>query len=470
MRVLTVLLLFPALASAQRPPVKLTVDPTPEAKPALRHELLPNARDRVAGNAVLYYLQAYAARPPEERDPTKRTAEYERYLRWEEAAPDKLPAKEVGEFLKRYRALFRELEYGARCKSCEWASAPAAGNETIDETLGHVQSFRELARWLSLRCKLEIAEGRPDDALRTIQTGLQFGKHVAEGPTLIQMLVGNAITSIFLGRIDWLLERPGASNLYWALSTLPKPFLDPRPGLDGEDRQTESFLPGLAELQKGPLSAERTLELVVKAIGAFQGQPDGGGLGELGLRVAITSVAQIQQAEARKEFLARGRDAKEVAAMSAVQVVYLNSFARYRDLADDYRKWILLGGPEGIAGIEKMGERVRKIKADAKDDLVFQVFLNILPATEKVFESLLRTDRRIAFLRTHEAIRIHAALSGQLPRELAEIKKVPVPSDPTTGKPFLYSVTDAGFTLATPETKNGAQLALKYEVTLRVRK
>jgi hypothetical protein len=470
MRSLFLLLLIPAFAQAQLPPIKLTVDPAPETKPSLRYELLPTGRDRVAGNAVLHYLKAHANMPAAERDPAKLKAESETVIRWEEATPDKLPTKEVAEYLKRYKSLFRELEYGARCKTCDWTSAPAAGTEAIDATLGNVQANRELARWLSLRCKLELAENRIADALRTIQTGLQFGRHVAEGPSMISMLVGNAIVHIFFARLDSLLEKPDAPNLYWALSVLPKPFLDPRPGLDGEDRVGESFLPGLVELQKGPVGAERALELTLLAMKSFQQISDGGGLSDIALKLALVARAEVVHAEARKELIARGRSAKEVGAMAPVQAAFLNSFERYRDLADDYRKWFLLGGPDSPPGVEKIADRVKRLKVDAKDDLILQVFLMVLPAMEKVFQSLVRTERRIAQLRTIEAIRLHAALEGHLPRELSEIKKVPVPGDPGSGKPFEYAVTEGGFTLTSPDIKSFGHLKLTYDVTLRAKK
>ncbi len=471
MRSFFALLLLPALASAQRSPVVLVVDPAPEAKPALRYGLMPSSRDRVAGNAVLHYRNAYAARPSEEREPAKRTAENEMVMRWEEAKIGDLPIKDVAEYLKKYKAVFRELEYGARCTQCEWASAPTSGVEAVAAIVGGPPWQRELARWLSLRCKLELAEQRFDDALRTIQTGLQFGKHVAEGPSLIQMLVGNALVSIFLARIDSLIELPDSPNLYWALSSLPKPFLDPRPGLDGEDLLNESFLPGLAELRKGPATLERAIELCFASMKAFQGVTESNGLGDFALRIALIARAESTQDDARKDSIARGRAVRDVAAMPAVQVVFLNSFERYRDIADDYRKWFLLGGPEASAGIEKLGERVKKLKADAKDDPITQVFLNVLAGTEKTYQSLARTERKIAQLRVLEAIRLHTALSTQLPKELADIKKVPVPNDPTTGRPFEYTLTESGFALSPAGLKDIPSAAtLKYDVTLRVKK
>ncbi len=469
MRSILLFLLLPTAAAAQLPPIKLTLDPAPEAKPSLRYELLPNSRDAVPGNAVLHYLRAHASRPAEETDAAKRKAEYETVIRWEDAKPDAIPVKDVAEYLKRYKSMFRELEYGARCKECDWSSAPSSGADAINDTVGGVQSHRELARWLSLRFKLEIAEKRYDDAIRTIQTGLQFGRHVAGGPSMIQMLVGNAIVSIFLARIDTLIEQPDSPNLYWALSTLPKPLVDIRPGLDGEDRLTESFLPGIAELRKGPLSAERALELTSASMKAFQQLTNAGGLVDLGLRLGLTVHAEANQEAARKELIARGRSAREVAAMPAVQAVFLNSFERYRDLADDYRKWFLLGGPDAVIGIEKIAERLKKLKVDSKDDPLTHVLLGLLPAAEKVFFSFARTERRVAQLRALEAIRLHAAASGQLPKELADIKKVPVPNDPMTGKPFVYELVEGGFTLTPNDPKATAHLGHKYEVAMRIK-
>ena len=285
------------------------------------------------------------------------------------------------------------------------------------------------------------------------------------------MLVGNALVSIFLGRIDALIELPDAPNLYWALSTLPKPFIDLRPGLDGEDLLNESFLPGLAELRKGPVTPERAIELCFASMKAFQGAMEINGQGDFALRIALIARAELTQAEARKEFIARGRNAKEIGAMPAMQVVFLNSFERYRDVADDYRKWFLLGGPEAAVGIEKLGERVKKLKAEAKADPITQVFLNVLPATEKVYFSFMRSERKVAQLRALEAIRIHTAITTQLPKELADIKKLPVPNDPITGKPFEYAIVEGGFTLAAVGLKDVPTAAtLKYEVTLRVKK
>jgi len=52
-----------------------------------------------------------------------------------------------------------------------------------------------------------------------------------------------------------------------------------------------------------------------------------------------------------------------------------------------------------------------------------------------------RCDRDIALLRLTEALRMYAAgHKGKLPQSLDEIKEVPIPTNPVTGKPFPYEV------------------------------
>ena len=69
-----------------------------------------------------------------------------------------------------------------------------------------------------------------------------------------------------------------------------------------------------------------------------------------------------------------------------------------------------------------------------------------------------------------EAVRLHAAVSGAVPKSLAEATTVPVPDDPATGKPFVYAATGETFTLSAPPPKGEAanpSNAFEYVVTVR---
>ena len=48
-----------------------------------------------------------------------------------------------------------------------------------------------------------------DRSLYTLQTGFTLGRHVSEGPTLIQALVGAAVTNQMIEELEYLLQQPG---------------------------------------------------------------------------------------------------------------------------------------------------------------------------------------------------------------------------------------------------------------------
>lgn len=464
-RLLTPLLLvvLPSFVPAQPPPVRLTVSPAAEPKPALRYDFVPSHRDRVPGNAAHHYLRAVSVQPAKSGD------EDRRLLRWEETPLDKFPAADVRKFLDRFKATCRELEHAGRCKACDWVSAPAEGAEAVVAAVGSEKGYREVARLLALRVRLELAEGRLDDAAATLRTGVQFGRHLAEGPSLIQSLVGMAVVGTFLNRADEFVSHPVAPNLYWALTSLPRPLFDLRPALAGEDALTDGLIPGLADLTRGPVPAEKALDAVETTLTYLASVLDDRRYPGVGGRLAIAGYAQIGQTAARKQLTARGRDAKSVDAMPAVQAVFLNAYEASRELADDHRKWFLLPHPEGFDGLARATAKAKRLENDPDGDVLTKALLAVLPGVEKAYQSAAKLDRKVALLRAAEAVRMHADTTGRPPTELADVRKVPVPDDPLTGRPFGYAATADGFTLTAPPAGPPPQkgLALRYEVTLR---
>ncbi len=86
--------------------------------------------------------------------------------------------------------------------------------------------------------------------------------------------------------------------------------------------------------------------------------------------------------------------------------------------------------------IEAAEEHCRKV---SKEQEVVPLASVILPAVGACHLRSATAQRRMAALRCVEAIRLFAAEhEGRLPGSLDEIKRVPLPINPVTGKPFEY--------------------------------
>jgi hypothetical protein len=449
----------------------LTVAPAAAPVPALKYVLLPRLRDRAPGHAALDYHRAYILRPGWPRDPKDAAKLNETLQAWEAASIDKLPVVDVKKYLVGYSATFRTLDAAAKADRCDWELTSRLSVNNLDLLLPEAQTFRELARFQVLRVRVDLAENDFDAAVRNIQTGLRLGKDVGEGPTLIQSLVGIAIATLFLNETERLIQRPGGPNLYWALTTLPHPLIDPRPALEGETRLFDNLFPNAKALEKGPVSADRANAILEEMLTAFttMGTDVKVGAGGLGLAgyVALNAPA------ARTHLIELGWPQATVEKMPPAQVVALRAITAYRSFTDDQTKCFSLPYPEARAELAKVRERAEKLKKDTGDTII-TVFALTLPAVDKVFEAHARTARRIAALRAIEAIRLHAAANtGRLPQSLADVKVVPVPDDPGTLKPFAYTVKDDTFTLAGPPPageKPQVGNNFRYEVTVRAAK
>src|SRR5262249_53302240 len=135
----------------------------------------------------------------------------------------------------------REVDLAARREQCDWELTERFKKESFAMLLPDVQWFREVAILLSLRARLEIAEGKFDKALYTLQTGFALARHLTDTPILITHLVGIAIGQVMLARLEELIQQPGAPNLYWALTHAPRPLFDLRKPLQGEKAVVETL-------------------------------------------------------------------------------------------------------------------------------------------------------------------------------------------------------------------------------------
>jgi hypothetical protein len=453
----------------------LTVSANPAPLPLLQLTLLPSGRDRIPGNAALGYYRAINLQPAWPRDPEVSRKLAEQLIKWEETPNERFPAKEVSEYLKQHRHMFRAVDEAARMASIDWQARQDRADE-VGASVESIQGFRELARYLKLRFRVELVENRLPDAFRTMQTSLQLGKHLAEGSNLIQMLVGLAIVRISLDELQQYLQHPNALNLYWALATLPKPLVDPRFALDGEARLSLSFIPSLKMLEAGPVSepeANRALQDTFKMMsGIFDQEGSPSGVNPFFNALGATTMANSLAPQARKDLIAFGWAARNVENMPAAQVVLLRGVAQHRKLWDEQVTKFYLPYPTATQQFKEFPEKLEAMKKQNPKDTLFTVYSLLYPALMKGYEAHARGERTVAELQTLEAIRLHAATNNsKFPANLSEVTVVPVPMDPFYLKAFSYTPTEAGFVLtATPPAGEKANLGNSREYTVKLRK
>jgi hypothetical protein len=475
-RILSSLVVFLAtatvtLAQQAGEPIALTLSPAAPPAQVSKYRLLPAGRDLVPGNAAALYYRSLAVFAD------NRTLLEElnsgQWEKWLGMPLEELPLAEVANKLETFQRVFGELDQAARRRQCDWQLADRAEGFTL--LLPEVQKSRQVAQVLMVRVRYHLARKQYAEAAQALGTGYALARHLGEGPTLIHVLVGAAIANLMSTRVEEWVSQPAAPNLYWAVTVLPRPFLDPGPAVDADDQTLERTWPGLAQLEDGPLTPKQVQEMQAEFRRIMR---------EFGFKepTALDLAAQMVQhaaayPEARKVLLDGGFTAEQLDAMPPFQVVAVYCLREFHRTWDDYIHWTHVKDFVREPGYRRARDRttvavirLERLVLNPTVVLSNQGFLGP-PALDKVYAATARTERRFAALRCLEALRAHAAVhGGRLPASLKDVTEVPVPVDPTTDRPFEYEVHGDRAKLSAP-LRDGDKTPpferLSYDITLR---
>ncbi len=466
------------------PPTEITLRPAGEPVPALKYRLVPERKDQVRGNAALFYhraiqmlIQDRGSRAAEDqRVPgQKLIAIDEQVANWASKPLGELPREEAKELIaNRFNQVLSEVDLGASRATCDWEFDQRT--EGIAMLLPEIQEMRSLARLVAVKARLAILEGQTVEAMHWIETGLTMGRHVSQGPTLIQSLVGIAIDSVMSQCLLDLIQAPGTPSLYWALADRPRPFIDPRYPFEGERYLLEKELPELKDLASHVWSADEArrfadeLQRKLYALSSDQATIAKGAAEDtfsFGRRLGIAAMSAKLYPEAKKSLLAQGWAEEKIKAMPVIQVACLHTILEYQKLRDDTYKWLNLPYPQSY---DKIDQAMQATMANKLKNPLLTMFSLLTPALNSARMAFLRLDRQFDALQAMEAIRLYAhSHHGTLPPSLEAITEVPVPMDPATGKPFEYQVTGETATLTSPVPPGGPDhpsLKINYRLTL----
>ncbi len=458
------LAICPRQATAANPPqaeavhtVRLRVEPAAEPTHALQYRFDTPYIEQHAGNGAILYQTAVAHLL--ETNSGAFSLDRDTLRQWYDSPLDDLPLEKVRDAVNRFEQSFRYLELAAQCETCTWQyPAREEGSQYMMPQLGQ---YRTLFRLLALKARLRTHDGEIEATLKTLRTGFSMARDVGGGPSLIQHLVGIAIAAGTTRQVEALIQRPEAPNLYWALTVLPEPPIDPRPAMEMESAILYTQLPELLTLEDKVLSNAQAMDLWQKAI-ALVGV-EWNDRGQWMEKTWLTVHLMRQYPQAKAHLLERGHAANQVESWPALYVILLEQHHEFRRIRDLCFKWAYVPYPQAVEGLNQAERALSGFWQEAGP------FAAALPAMYRISFLRTRLSRDIAILRCVEAIRMYAAdHEGKLPGSLTEITKVPVPADPLRGKPFHYELTGDTAILESPIPPEGSPRdGLRYEITLK---
>ncbi len=459
-----------AKSSEEEKTVQIVLHPAPEPRPALKYQLLPPFLERIPGNAAVWWNRLPAERDTFFREFEKEYDESGRIGKWMN-----IPLGDPREKAYRENELTKcsiclsprgstlHMERAARFESCDW-ELPIRDGNFIAILLPEVQQSRMYARLLAAKAHLEMAEGKYDQAVRTLQVGYAEGRDVAQGQTIINSLVGVTIAGIMSNQVQQFIQQPDAPNLYWALSTLPRPLVDFRPGGEAESNILYLQFPELRDLDKKQLAPEEWRELFHRIVAVL---PEfSTGESPEACQAAVIALAIQGYPRAKRYLIQRGRSATEVETMPVAQVILLYTVDVYEELSDEQFKWFFLPAPEGSKGLDQASRQMTRKHVEQREILPLASLL--LPASTAAKSAETRCQWTIAMLRVFEAMRLYAAgHDGRWPDRLSDITEVPIPTNPCDGKPFVYERQGDKAVLTSQVGPRG--VPWRYEITLMSR-
>jgi hypothetical protein len=201
---------------------KLTIRPQKMSAEAGKYVLLPPPASLVEGDAVPWYEKAAKALPGKAVDDEVR--------QWLKMPVEQLPLGQVETALTQYGESLKCVAQATKCRECQWpAWAPGAPVSNLEE-------YRKLGLAIRLWARYEIAQKNYEGAVIALRTGFAMGRHLTQGPTLIQLMVGNALSAMMGGEVGEFVQAGEAPNLYAALAALPKPFIEVEKVIESENK------------------------------------------------------------------------------------------------------------------------------------------------------------------------------------------------------------------------------------------
>lgn len=456
----------------------IKLHPAPEPVPAFKYRLTVLPHDTIPANAATLYLRSFGE---SSLSGPLRAAEkkfgFEEFHSWhdDETPIDSLPLEDVRAAMAYFdHYIDNHIARATRCRDCDWdyGEEDLESTEVFSFLLPSMQQTRSISRVLSVRTRFAIAEKRFDDAVASMRMNYQLGQNVSKLKILVCDLIGLAEIGITNKNMLDFIAAPDSPNMYWALTELRRPIISTRDSIRLESQSGSRIITQLKDAQTashseeewGHMAREATKSCFLAhrlAYGHYGEASDEEDI-ETKADLAATGFGLLGYTAAKKRLIAAGTDAQAVEKMAVGQVLLIDASREYQKLANEMEKTSYLPFPEARKLRDKNRKLFRSFQPSSPGSVIAEM---LLPAIEQVHTAQHRVQRDIDSMRVIEAIRMHAAKTGELPASLDDISVVPVPQNPMTGKSFVYQFENGAATLILPKS-DGAGLEKRFVLEL----
>lgn len=440
--------------------MNLTIYPAAEPRPALKTRFIADEFERYDGNSATFYLKAmgffeqsnsrqilteFFHQQSEKVSSGELEPDEMPPYTWLKTPPSELPIQEVKEFLRPLAFQPWFLSEATKRREFELDREIRQVENPIGYLLPEIQSFRQAARWQSLRCRVAIAENRVDDAIQILGQQFAMANHLSQDQFFVSALVGCAIHGIAANDALYLQNHPDTPNLYWAYASLPQPLVQLRDAYAFERQFLYEQVKVLREVDEQPRSAGYWQDFARRLLPQIQG------LEIEGFRVADKNASpMMQQAQLAMRIAAAypgarrylideyGMDAIQVDQYPTTQVVMLALTKFYDELRDERFKWRFVDYAQAVQQEKFLALDKDLEERTAKIGWAGEVGAVLFPALHSLWAAENRVQMFTALSQTVAAIRDYAAANdGKLPHSLAHLP-LPAPENVFTGNPIDY--------------------------------
>lgn len=409
--------------------ISLKLSPRQVDPAATSLRLMPSEADLVDGNAAVVMLRLIGGENNFMRDIAPKIKELI-------ALPKDDPRRKNEVSFDR---IYQELSRAALMRTADWGYPLQQGRELM---LPDLQSHRYIAGFgLSLWIGNQLEAGQTSAAWGGIRTQLACARHVGRTPILVNQMVAVNMASMSIDRLESMVGEASVPNLYWPLAMLPDRIVDIDAALQWESETLDRSLASLGDSM--PPIGDPVWDKIVNEFSDVM--VSSGAFVNTEMEAMILRMKLLVEAKKRLPTMGLYSD-DEISKMPDQELVMRWILHVARSVNYEIQGAGALEPAQAIVALAAIQERNEKLKNDLGAPGV-----PFIESPASVYLSVSKFDRFIKLLQTAEAIGHQTAINGGVaPDSLDQIKGLPVPSDPLTGKAFEYKREGDVILLRTP--------------------